>query len=199
VRLEEVPITDPRLQPFHWIDYFEGETSPPPEFVNLIKATWQAEEQAERRGEADKLEKSAGEQGEETEYVPAKGTTGRLFMPKEVDLYVDKQTKETYIFHGKEIDYDISHLVYVPEDHSLIVVMNDKSRLDLGVKLGWLLRPHFIKAPHIIIARTEDGKTVDGTMIPLRLGLAGMSGALSSPAGSRVSRLFSALRLLWKR
>jgi len=199
VRIEDVPITDPRLQPFHWIDYFDGETSPPPEFVNLIKATWQAEEQAERREDADKLEKSGGEPGEEPEYVPAKGTTGRVFMPKEVDLYVDKQTKETYIFHGKEIDYDISHLVYLPEDHSLVVVMNDKTRLDLGVKLQWLLRPHFTKAPHVLIVRTQDGKTVDGRMVPLRVGVAGTSGALSSPVGSRLARFFSALRLLRKR
>lgn len=199
VRLEDVPINDPRLSPFHWIDYFDGETSPPPEFLNLIKATWQAEEETERRADADKPEESGGEPGQSPEYVLAKGTTGRLFMPKEVDLYVDKQTKQTYIFHGKVINYDISHLVYVPEDHSVIVVMNDKTRLDLGVKLQWLVRPHFIKAPEVYIVRTEDGKTVDGTTVPLRLGIAGTSGALSSPVGSRVTRFFSALRQLRKR
>lgn len=198
VRLEDVPIEDPRLRPFHWIDFFEGD-EPPPEFLNLIKATWHAEEQAERRADAERAGESGESPGGEPEYVPAKGTTGRVFMPKEVDLYIDKQAKEAYIFHGKEIDYDISHLVYIPEDHSLVVVMKDRTRLDLGVKLQWLLRPHFIKTPHVLIVRTQDGKTVDGRVIPLRLGVAGTSGALALPIGSRLGRFFSALRLFRKR
>jgi hypothetical protein len=58
-------------------------------------------------------------------YVLAPGTTGRMFLPDEVGLRVDKQTLEAGIYHGKVIDYAISHLVYIPEDHSIVVVMND--------------------------------------------------------------------------
>jgi len=191
VRLEDVPISDPKLQAFHWVDYFEG--SPPDEFLKVIQSTWNAEEEAERRGDA-----AAEKPGQESEYVPARGTTGRVFMPNEVDLFANKKTKETYIFHGKVIDYNISHLVYVPEDHSVIVVMNDGTRLDLGVKLQWLVRPYFLKAREVFIVRTEDKKSVDGTVVPLRLGVAGTDGAVSLPNESRLGRFFKVLDIFRK-
>lgn len=99
--------------------------------------------------------------------VPAAGTTGRLFMPKEVDLRVNERTSESYIFHGKVIDYDISHLEYVSDGHSIVVVMNDRTRLDLGVKLRAEIRPHFLKADQVLIIRTENRKSVGGVTVPL--------------------------------
>lgn len=102
--------------------------------------------------------------------ILAPGTTGRLFRPDELDIFVDRQKSQAFIFHGKVIDYAISHLEYVPQGRSLVVVMTDGTRLDLGVKLRWLVRPHFLKADEVRIARTEERSEVEGITVPLRKG-----------------------------
>jgi hypothetical protein len=101
------------------------------------------------------------------DYLLAPGTTGRLFLPDELAIRVDKQTLEACIYHEKVIDYDVSHLVYLPEDHSIVVVMNDQTRLDLGTKLTPPVRAHFIKAKEVRIVRTKDQKAVDEITVPL--------------------------------
>lgn len=100
--------------------------------------------------------------------VPAAGTTGRLFLPDELNIQVNTRTFEAYLYHSKDIDYRISHFEYAPESHSVIVVMDDRTRLDLGIKLRWDLRPYFLKADEIRIVRTENRQPVDGIVVPLR-------------------------------
>lgn len=91
-----------------------------------------------------------------------------MFLPAELDIFVNKVTLETYIFHGKKVNYEvIDHLEYNPKDYSVTVVFKDDSRLDLGVKIQWLIRPHFAKADNIFIVQTKNGETVDGTVVPL--------------------------------
>lgn len=91
-----------------------------------------------------------------------------LFLPDELDIFVNKITLESYIFHGKEIDYEgIKHLEYDPADHSVDVVKKDGTRYDLGVKVQWLVRPYFTKSKEINIVRTENRKSVDGIVVPL--------------------------------
>lgn len=93
---------------------------------------------------------------------------GVLFTPDELDIYVNKVTLEAYIFHGKEIDYStLERLEYDPIHHTVDVVKKDGSVTDLGVKIQWLVRPYFTKAPFINIVQTKDGDSVDGTSIPL--------------------------------
>jgi hypothetical protein len=91
-----------------------------------------------------------------------------LFLPDELDIYVNKITLEAFIFHGKEIDYEaLDHLEYDPIKHTVDVVRKDNSRINLGVKIQWLVRPYFSKAEQINIVRTKDGESIDGTIIPL--------------------------------
>lgn len=91
-----------------------------------------------------------------------------MFRPDELDIFINKITLEAYIFHGKKVNYEvIKHLEYNPKDYSVTVVFKDESRLDLGVKIQWLIRPHFAKAENIFIVQTKDGETVDGTTVPL--------------------------------
>ena len=104
---------------------------------------------------------------ENKEYILAAGTTERIFLPGEVDLYVEFKPLKSYIFHGKQIDYDISHLLYLPEDHSLVVVKNDNSRFDLGVKLSDEVRPYFLKSKNITITRTENREAIESTIVSL--------------------------------
>ena len=101
-------------------------------------------------------------------FAPGKTqSSGVLFQEDEFDIYVNKITKETYIFHGKPIAQDIARLEYDPKDHSVTVVKNDGTQLDLGAKVQWLVRPHFIKAREVGIVQTKDGEPVDGFMAPL--------------------------------
>lgn len=102
-----------------------------------------------------------------------KGASGgkkpALFTPEEMDIYCNKVTREVFIFHGKAIDYEkIDHLEYNAKDHSVDVVMKDATRLDLGVKIQWLVRPYFTKAQEIMIVQTKDGESINGTNVPLK-------------------------------
>lgn len=94
--------------------------------------------------------------------------TDALFQPDELDLFVNKVTLEAYIFHGKEVNYSVlERLEYDPEDFSIDVIKKDGTRLDLGVKAQWLIRPYFSKAHEVSMVRTKDGKSVDGVILPI--------------------------------
>ncbi len=90
-----------------------------------------------------------------------------LFLPDELDLFVNKVTLEAYIFHGKPVEQDIERLEYDPEDHSITVVKKDGKLMDLGVKVQWLVRPYFTKAKEISIVQTKDGEAIEGFIVPL--------------------------------
>jgi hypothetical protein len=91
-----------------------------------------------------------------------------LFMPDEMDIYCNKVTKETFIFHGKTIDYEsLERLEYDPKTYTVDVFKKDGSVMDLGVKIQWLIRPYFTKAQEIQIVQTKDGKSINGTFLPI--------------------------------
>ena len=91
-----------------------------------------------------------------------------LFTPEELDIYVNKITIEAYIFHGKDIDYQsLERMEYDPENYSVTVIKKDGTQVDLGVKIQWLIRPHFTRAHEINIVQTKEGKSINGTVIPL--------------------------------
>lgn len=91
-----------------------------------------------------------------------------LFLPDEMDIYCNKITKETFIFHGKDVDYAIlERMEYDPQDYSVDVFLKDGRVLDLGVKIQWLIRPYFTKAEEIQIVQTKDGEAINGTFIPI--------------------------------
>jgi len=91
-----------------------------------------------------------------------------LFTSDEMDIYCNKVTLETYVFHGKDVDYEpIAYLEYDPKSKRVDVVMKDNTRLDLGVKIQWLVRPYFTKAKEISIVQTKNREPIDGTVVPL--------------------------------
>lgn len=91
-----------------------------------------------------------------------------LFKPDEMDIYCNKVTKEAYIFHAKNVDYDsLDHMEYDPSDYSVEVFRKDGTSIDLGVKIQWLIRPYFSKAQEVQIVQTKDGEAINGTFIPL--------------------------------
>jgi len=97
------------------------------------------------------------------------GRKAALFTPYEMDIYCNKVTREVFIFHGKTIDYDkLDYLEYDSKTHAVDVVMKDSTRLDLGVKIQWLVRPYFTKAPEIMVVQTKDGESINGTNLLLK-------------------------------
>lgn len=99
----------------------------------------------------------------------ATGLEDALFTADELDIYVNKVTLEAYIFHGKTISYDrIDHLAYDVDAHTVTVMYKDGSKQDLGVKVQWLLRPHFVKIEDINIVQTKDGDSIDGIVVPVK-------------------------------
>jgi len=182
IRLDDVQIVDERLKPFHWVGLLGKNLSGSPELRQVFEAAWSAEAEIERRNDLEEDSAENHKEGpKQTSYKPTRGTTGVLFLPKDLDIYVNKVNKDAFIFHGPVISYAISRLVYVPENHALIVVMNDGTRFDLGVKIQWLIRSHFLRAKEVRIMRTNNGKKQEEVTVPLRLGVWGTWGTRAWP------------------
>ena len=97
-----------------------------------------------------------------------KAKKAALFTADEMDIYCNKVTLEAYIFHGKDVDYEpIHYLEYDPKEKRIDVVMKDNSRMDLGVKIQWLVRPYLTKSKEVSIVQTKDREPIDGTIVPL--------------------------------
>tara|TARA_A200000113_G_scaffold88454_1_gene78963 strand:+ start:262 stop:612 length:351 start_codon:yes stop_codon:yes gene_type:complete len=92
-----------------------------------------------------------------------------IFKKDEVEIYCNKLTRESYIFHEKELDY--SNMSYAEYDHDSFhvhIFFKDGVMMDLGVTIKWLLRPYFSKSEEIQIIRTKNGKAFDGHFLPLK-------------------------------
>ncbi len=91
-----------------------------------------------------------------------------LFKPEEMDIYCDRQVGSVYIFHLNKVEYEtLDYLEYNPKDYSVDVVLKDGGRMDLGVKIQWLVRPYFTKAPEILVVQTKDRVSIDGVTLRL--------------------------------
>lgn len=95
--------------------------------------------------------------------------TKALFKPEDFDIFCDKHTGMTYIFHGPELGCTIDFMEYNPDNQRVTVFTKDGQKLDLGVRIQWLIRPYFAKAQMLYIIRTKDGQPLDGVEIPLRI------------------------------
>lgn len=99
---------------------------------------------------------------------PKPGEKPVLFKPDELDIYCNKVTLEAFIFHGKVIDYDsIDRLEYDHKTYAVDVILKNSARMDLGVKIQWLVRPYFSQAEKVFIAQTKDGVTLKEITVPL--------------------------------
>ncbi|HBR68537.1 MAG TPA: hypothetical protein DEA55_04080 [Rhodospirillaceae bacterium] len=90
-----------------------------------------------------------------------------FFSPDDFDIYVNKITGETYIFHGPDLPHPVERLEYDPESYRVTVVTKDGKNLDLGVKIQWLVRPYFSRARQVFIVKTKNGESVDGIEVPM--------------------------------
>lgn len=92
-----------------------------------------------------------------------------LFTPDELDIYVNKITLEAFVFYGKPIEHNaIDHIVYDHDSYDVNVVFENGSKIDLGVKIQWLVRPYFSKIEEIKFVQSKDGEAVDGKIVPVQ-------------------------------
>ncbi len=89
--------------------------------------------------------------------------------PDDLDIYCDRERGINYIFHGPELNCTIDHLEYDHETQRITVHTNDRQQLDLGVKIQWLVRPYIAREQNLFIIRTENGETIDGVEVHLKI------------------------------
>ncbi len=89
--------------------------------------------------------------------------------PNDFDIYCDRTKGINYIFHQCELNYTIDHLEFDPETSRITVFSNDGQQVDLGAKIQWLVRPYIAKEQYLFIIRTQNGKTVDGVQVFLKI------------------------------
>lgn len=136
---------------------------------NTIKdqfGTGTAEDLKDRDAPSQNVGGSADLSKDEKPYK-AKDGLPVLFQKDEYDIYVNKVTLESYIFHGKVIDYSIDHIEYDPKDYGVIIVMKDGRKMDLGRRIQWMIRPYWERLAEIGIVRTREGESVDGVIVPI--------------------------------
>lgn len=92
-----------------------------------------------------------------------------LFEKTEFDIFCDRELGETFIFYGKELPCTIDFLEYNPENQRVTVFTGDGQQLDLGARIQWLIRPYFAKPQIIVMARTKNGKVVEGFEVHLKI------------------------------
>jgi hypothetical protein len=105
--------------------------------------------------------------------APATGTapSGKpfFFKPEDFDLYVNKMTGDTYVFHGPNLPQPVERLEFTAADNRVLVHTKSGAVFDLGVKIQWLVRPYFKRAKTVYIVQTKNGETVDGIEVPMSL------------------------------
>lgn len=94
-------------------------------------------------------------------------SSGTLFSPDECDLYINKLTRENYIFHGKDIDQNITKIEFHHFERRMAVFFGDGSILDLGVRIQWLILPFIASENQISLVQTKNGKAVSGRVVPV--------------------------------
>jgi len=134
--------------------------------VREVTAKAPVEQQAFKRIEDAER---AADQARKTPFPNPPNVSGVLFAPDDLDIYVNKVTGETFIFHGKVVDHAaISHLEYHYQDNWVAVVRKDGRRLNLGVHIQSLVRPYWREAKEVQMIRTHQGKSIEGRTLPLR-------------------------------
>lgn len=107
----------------------------------------------------------------ESEHVgPRSGEDANLplyFKPSEFNLYVGKDPIKCYIFHGRDLPVMIERFELKDSDSRINVFTTDGQIFDLGMKLGWLMRPYFKQTNKVYIVQTRDGEAIEGHEIPL--------------------------------
>jgi hypothetical protein len=97
------------------------------------------------------------------------GRTKLFESTDDFDIYCDRKNGINYIFHGPELGCTIDHLEYDPDTCHITVITNDRQRLDLGVRIQWLVRPYIAKEQNLFIIRTQNGETIDGVEVHLKI------------------------------
>ncbi len=108
-------------------------------------------------------------QGEKGTVFPlAEGTSTRMFLPEQFDLYWSpSQSNILYVFHSPIYDSKIFlgenvHAEYRRSDHAIILFDNTGRGIDLGARVNTLLQEKMFLIDKLLVIRTENKEAIDG-------------------------------------
>ena len=124
--------------------------------------------------EAGGLQSAMGELSEEEalKVGARKGQDAKLplyFKPDDFDLYANKETGEVYVFHGPDLPHALDKMEIKEDDSRINVYTKDGQKFDLGIRVGWLLRPYVKQAKTIYVVQTKNGEAIEGFEVPISL------------------------------
>ncbi len=90
-----------------------------------------------------------------------------LFAPEELDIVVNEEKGEVWIFHGKPLPAIIENIEYDHKGKTITFITEDGRKFDLGVKIQWLVRATINKAEHIFVMHTKDREPQGWFICPL--------------------------------
>ena len=114
-------------------------------------------------------EKTEQKQSFTKEWGSSLKKTKTLFKPEDFDIFCDKESGLTYIFHGPDLNCTIDFMEYDPEIQRVTVFTKDGQKMDLGVRIQWLIRPYFARPQDLYVIQTKDGKALEGVEVELRI------------------------------
>lgn len=104
------------------------------------------------------------------ELNPIANVEGSLFESQaDFDIYCDRKKAVNYIFHGKDINYQIDHLEFNIATRRITAITQESKRLDLGAKIGSPVFPYLAREQYIFIVKTENGKALGGVQVYMKL------------------------------
>lgn len=176
-RIDETHPRESVLQEIQWVDLFNKNQAKA--YGEILGALFTSSEEAERRRDLEARGSIRGDDAEGTQDIEkanqlsddgvrAKNTTGTLFHPDDFDLYCNKITGEFYIFHGPVLEYEVSIIEYDFDIQRIAVVLGDGTRLDLGVKVQWMIRPCVERAENVYIIQTKNGEAITGIEVSVK-------------------------------
>lgn len=167
------------ISQFHMIEFRPGDPDSLKSFVSEITTgTFNALEKSEKffqknslanAGDKAAVKNSLSDAEFRKQYKVHGEASGTLFLPSELDLYMNRIRLDAYVFFNKDIDLSIDYVRFDHGDASVLVHYLDGTILDLGVKVQWLIRPHLMRATDISFVQTKNGQTTGkGILVPIK-------------------------------
>ncbi len=92
----------------------------------------------------------------------------RLFDPDQMEIIVNRETFEAWIFHLESLPVEVAHIDYNHADNSMTFTSEQGHTYELSVKIGPLIRPVIEKVEFITVAQVHEGMPISWFTAPVR-------------------------------
>ena len=125
--------------------------------------------ETEDKAEQTTKPKTPADMGEDWGDGSGSGRTRLFANTDDFDIVCDREGGTNYIFHKGELSCNVDYLEYNPETQHIDVHTKGGQKFDLGAKIQWLVRPYIAKEQYIFIIQTENGKSINGIEVLLKI------------------------------